>query len=92
MLSIGANVDWAWLVDSVGLGAKDTPPVLVYGQLSATGTGNATAAQTLLDSQPEHIYCPSNARGVLFISSSAAAAPAASFAASLSGDQTGLPK
>lgn len=88
LLSIGANVDWAWLLDADGIGGEDTAPTLVYGQLSATGTGHVSAAQTLLDSMPEHFYCPSNARGVLFISSAAPAAPN-SFAASISGDQTG---
>jgi hypothetical protein len=88
MLSIGANVDWGWLLDTDGVGGADTAPTLVYGQLSATGTGHLAAQPTLLDGVPEHVYCPPNARGVIFVSSSAATAPN-SFTASKSGAKTG---
>lgn len=73
LLSLGANVNWAWVLDEDGNGTIDTAPTLVYGQLTATGTGNAAAAGTLLDSQPEHVWCPPNALGVVSISSAAAA-------------------
>lgn len=52
-------------------GVLDTAPTLVYNQTSATGTGAAAAAQTLLDRQPEHILIPRNARRIVFISSAA---------------------
>ena len=88
LLTRGADVQWAWLVDADGIGGEDTVPTLVYDQNSATGTGHLAAAQTLLDSQPEHVYAPCNVRGVVFISSIASG----KFEASISGDQTGKPK
>ena len=81
VLSVGANVQWGFLL--IG----DTAPTLVYGQLSATGTGHLAAAPTLLDSQPKAVYCPMNAVRVVFVSSAAPAAPAA-FEAVVSGGKT----
>lgn len=71
MLSVGANTQWGWLLDSDGVGGEDTAPTLGYNQLAATGTGHLAAAGTLVDSIPEHVVCPPNARGVVFISSAA---------------------
>lgn len=78
LLTVGASVQWCFLLRG------DTAPTLVYNQTSATGTGNAAAAQTLLDSQPEHVFCPPNAVRVVFISSAAAG----NFEASVSGGVT----
>jgi hypothetical protein len=79
----GANVQWAFVGDEDGIGGVDTAPTLVYDQLSATGTGSAVAAGTLVDGSPEHFYCPANARRVVFISSAATGF----FEAQLSGDK-----
>lgn len=88
-LSLGAHVQFGWLLDADGISGEDAAPTLVYGQLSATGTGHLAAAGTLIDGQPDHFYCPSNARGVVFISSAAPSAPEAFFEAIVSGDKTG---
>lgn len=71
MLTVGANVQWGWLLDLDGIGGEDAAPTLVYNQASATGTGHLAAQPTLVDSIPEHVHCPFNARGVVFISSAA---------------------
>lgn len=71
LLTVGANVQWCWLLDADGVGGADTAPTLVYGQASATGTGHAAAAGTLLDSVERYVVCPPNARRVVFISSAA---------------------
>lgn len=71
LLSVGANVQWCWLLDSDGVGGADTAPTLVYGQASATGTGHAAAAGTLLDGVERYVVCPKRARRVVFISSAA---------------------
>lgn len=84
LLTVGANVQWGWLLDSDGVGGEDTAPTLVYNQASATGTGHLAAQPTLVDSIPEHVHCPWNARGVVFISSAATG----NFEASLSGEST----
>ena len=89
LLSIGANVDWGWLCDTDGVGGVDAAPTLVYGQKSATGTGHLAAQPTLLDSVPEHVYCPPSARRLVYISSAAGTAPIASFTASWSGEKIG---
>lgn len=79
------DVQWGWLLDADGVGGADTAPALVINQLSATGTGNLAAAQTLLDRTPEHVYAPRNARRLVAISSAATGF----FEASLSGERTG---
>ena len=81
VLAFGANVQWGFLLKG------DTAPTLVYGQLSATGTGHLAAAPTLLDSQPKSVYCPQNALRVVFISSAAPGATAW-FEACVSGGKT----
>jgi hypothetical protein len=37
LLTIGANVDWGWLLDDDGVGGADTAPTLVYGQTERNG-------------------------------------------------------
>lgn len=91
LLSVGANVQWAWVLNADGVGGVDTVPTLVYGQLSATGTGHLAAAGTLVDGAERYVVCPSNAVRVVYISSSAPAAPAA-FEAEVSGGQYLSPK
>lgn len=78
------DLQWAWLLDEDGVGGEDTAPTLVFNQLSATGTGHLAAAQDLLDRQAEHVFCPSNARGVVFI----ATAATGFFSAHISGKKT----
>lgn len=90
-LTRGADVNtpvdtqWAWLLDTDGIGGADTAPTLLFNQLSATGAGSVAAASTLLDRTPEHIYCPRNARRVIFVSTVASGV----FEAALSGERTG---
>lgn len=72
LLAIGANVQWCFLSDEDGVGGVDTAPTLVYGQLTATGTGNAAAAGTLIDGVERHVLCPRDAKRVVFVSASAA--------------------
>ena len=79
------DTQWAFVLDVDGIGGADTAPTLVFNALSATGAGNVTAAQTLLDRTPEHIYCPRNAKRLIFISSVATGV----FEAALSGERTG---
>lgn len=79
------DTQWAWVLDTDGVGGADTAPTLLINQLSATGTGSVAAAQTLLDRTPEHIYCPRNAKRVIYVSSAASGF----FEAALSGERTG---
>jgi hypothetical protein len=83
--STPVDLQWAWVLDSDGVGGKDTAPTLVYNQTTVTGVGNVGAAQMLLDRQPEHYKCPDNARGVIFI----ATAATGFFEAHISGEKTG---
>ena len=71
VLTVGANVQWCFVGDEDGIGGVDTVPTLVYNQTSATGTGNAAAAGTLIDGVERHVLCPRDAKRVVFISSAA---------------------
>lgn len=84
LLTVGANVQWGFVLDTDGVGGVDTVPTLVYNQASATGTGHLASQPTLIDSIPEHVHCPWNALRVVFISSAASG----NFEASISGERT----
>jgi hypothetical protein len=84
ILSVGANTQWAWVCDEDGVGGVDTVPTLVYNQASATGTGHLAAAGTLVDGVERSVWCPANARRVVFISS----ATGGFFEGELSGGRT----
>ncbi len=71
LLTVGASVNWAFVLDADGVGGVDSVPTLVYGQASATGTGHLAAAGTLVDGVERHVVCPKNAKRVVFISSAA---------------------
>jgi hypothetical protein len=85
LLTIGADVQWAVLLDADGISGVDTTPTLIYNTPSITGTGVAGAAQTLLDRTPEHYYISTRARRLIFVSS----AGTGFFEASISGERTG---
>lgn len=69
-LTVGSNVQFVFELEDQN-GNTPSAPTLVYNQAVATGTGSAAAGGTLLDSVPEHVYCPANALRVTFISAAA---------------------
>lgn len=81
VLTVGANAQFGF----VALG--DTTPTIVYNQAVVMGTGHLAGAPTLIDSIPEHIWCPVEARRYTFISSNATAG--GFIEACVSGEKTG---
>lgn len=81
ILCTGANVQFGFVLDG------DTTPAITYNAVSVMGTGAVAAAPTFVDSIPDHIFCPVNAKRYTFINSNATAGGFTE--ACVSGEKTG---
>lgn len=81
ILVVGANAQFGFVVQG------DTTPALAYNQAVVMGTGHLAGAPTFVDSIPEHIWCPVEARRYTFICSNATAG--GFIEACVSGEKTG---